>query len=112
MFGFLAYILFTHPPVTRRHRARVTEAIGLPGDGELRALLLSILQAYVTNGEGELATGSWGNISSPATAASPRATPGSATWRRSRTPISACRRSYIQREPGLTPPFAWNGIAP
>lgn len=57
LFDVLAYILFTNPPVTRVTRATVTEAKGLSEfDGELQALLVAILRAYVVNGERELGT--------------------------------------------------------
>ncbi|KQT04095.1 restriction endonuclease subunit R [Rhizobium sp. Leaf386] len=55
LFDVLAYILFTNPPVTRQARATATEAKGLKEfDGELQALLVAILKAYVVNGEREL----------------------------------------------------------
>ncbi|ESQ81201.1 EcoAI/FtnUII family type I restriction enzme subunit R [Asticcacaulis sp. YBE204] len=62
LFDVLAYILFTHPPVTRYQRAKTTETLELRTiDGELKDLLVSILRAYETNGEGELGTRKLGN---------------------------------------------------
>src|SRR5690606_30040078 len=62
MFDVLAYILFTQTPVTREHRAKATEKLGLSAvDGELKNLLVEILRSYVTNGERELATNKLSN---------------------------------------------------
>ncbi|UDF03272.1 type I restriction-modification enzyme R subunit C-terminal domain-containing protein [Asticcacaulis sp. AND118] len=62
LFDVLAYILFTNPPVTRHQRAKTTETLGLGAvDGELKDLLVSILRAYETNGEGELGAKKLGN---------------------------------------------------
>ncbi len=56
LFDVLSYILFANPPKTRLERADGVRQGGLTGvDGELRKLLLGILQAYETHGEGELA---------------------------------------------------------
>ncbi len=55
LFDVLAYILFTNPPVTRAERARAAEKGALKDfDGELQALIVAILRAYVANGEREL----------------------------------------------------------
>ncbi|MGO7967130.1 EcoAI/FtnUII family type I restriction enzme subunit R [Rhizobium ruizarguesonis] len=55
LFDVLAYILFTNPPVTREERASAVGKHGIKQfDGELQALLIAILKAYVTNGEREL----------------------------------------------------------
>jgi type I restriction enzyme R subunit len=57
LYDVLAYILFANTPVTRERRAMATEQGGLkPFDGELKGLLLLILNAYVANGERELAS--------------------------------------------------------
>ncbi len=57
LFDVLGYILFTQTPKTREDRARVAEIDGLkPFAGELKNLLVFILQSYVANGEDELAT--------------------------------------------------------
>jgi len=57
LFDVLAYILFTQTPKTREDRAKATEDDGLkPFAGELKNLLVFILQSYVANGEDELAT--------------------------------------------------------
>ncbi len=57
LFDVLGYVLFASPPKTRRQRAEDVRGAGLPAGGELRDLLLGILQAYETYGEDELATG-------------------------------------------------------
>ncbi|MGO7820477.1 EcoAI/FtnUII family type I restriction enzme subunit R [Rhizobium ruizarguesonis] len=55
LFDALAYILFTNPPVTRVDRASAVEKGGIKQfGGELQALLVAILNAYVVNGEREL----------------------------------------------------------
>jgi type I restriction enzyme, R subunit len=56
LFDVLSYILFTNPPKTRQERADGLRAAGVEADGELKALLLAILQAYEDRGESELAT--------------------------------------------------------
>ncbi|MBB3399647.1 type I restriction endonuclease subunit R [Rhizobium sp. BK060] len=57
LFDVLSYILFTNPLVTREQRAATTETTGLNEfNGELQALLVAILKAYVVNGERELAS--------------------------------------------------------
>ena len=57
LFDVLGYVLFASPPKTRQQRAEDVRGAGLPAGGELRDLLLGILQAYETYGEDELATG-------------------------------------------------------
>ena len=58
LYDVLAYVLYAHPPKTRRERADGARRKGLAAvDGERRELLLGILRAYETHGEGELATG-------------------------------------------------------
>jgi len=62
LFDVLSYILFTHEPLTREQRANATEKLGLETtEGELKNLLIDILQAYVTSGEGELGTNKLSN---------------------------------------------------
>ncbi len=57
LFDVLAYVLYANPPKTRHERADGVRQGGLTlADGELRELLLGILQAYETHGEDELAT--------------------------------------------------------
>ena len=57
LFDVFGYVLFEHPPRTRRERAEDVRRDGLEeADGELRELLLGILRAYEEQGEGELAT--------------------------------------------------------
>lgn len=58
LFDVLAYVLFAHPPKTRSERADSVRREGLAAvDGELRRLLVGILQAYEVHGESELAAG-------------------------------------------------------
>ena len=58
LFDVLAYVLYANPPKTRHERADgVRHGGGAQTDGELRELLLGILQAYETHGEDELASG-------------------------------------------------------
>ena len=58
LFDVLAYVLYTNSPKTRHERADGVRQGGIaPADGELRELLLGILQAYETHGEDELASG-------------------------------------------------------
>ena len=58
LFDVLAYVLYANPPKTRHERADGVRQGGMaPADGELRELLLGILQAYETHGEDELASG-------------------------------------------------------
>ena len=57
LFDVLAYVLYANPPKTRHERADGVRHGGMaPADGEMRELLLGILQAYETHGEDELAT--------------------------------------------------------
>ena len=57
LFDVLAYVLYANPPRTRGERADDVRQGGLDrADAELRDLLLGILQAYETHGEGELAS--------------------------------------------------------
>ena len=57
LFDVFGYVLFEHPPRTRRERAEDVRRDGLEEAGsELRELLLGILRAYEEQGEGELAT--------------------------------------------------------
>ena len=57
LFDVLGYVLYANPPRTREERADDVRQSGLEqADGELRELLLGILQAYETHGESELAT--------------------------------------------------------
>ena len=56
LFDVLGYVLYANPPKTREERADDVRHGGLVQvDGELRELLLGILQAYETHGESELA---------------------------------------------------------
>ena len=57
LFDVLGYVLFTHAPKTREDRAEAVKDEGLAAvQGDLKALLIGILNAYEENGEGELAT--------------------------------------------------------
>lgn len=57
LFDVLAYILYANSPKRRTARAAAVRDAGLSeADGELRELLLGILNAYEKSGEGELAT--------------------------------------------------------
>ena len=57
LFDVLGYLLYANPPKTREERADDVRLGGLEQvEGELRQLLLGILQAYETHGESELAT--------------------------------------------------------
>ena len=57
LFDVLGYVLFTHAPKTREDRAEAVKDGGLAAvQGDLKALLTRILNAYEENGEGELAT--------------------------------------------------------
>lgn len=63
LYDVLGYVLFTTPPKTRHDRAERLRHDGLAGvDGELKALLLSILKAYETAGEGELSSKKLGQL--------------------------------------------------
>ncbi|MCY4003876.1 MAG: DEAD/DEAH box helicase family protein [Rhodospirillales bacterium] len=56
LFDVLAYVLYASPAKTRAERAGNVRLGGLDDvDGELRELLLAILQAYESHGESELA---------------------------------------------------------
>ncbi|MCY3597522.1 MAG: DEAD/DEAH box helicase family protein [Rhodospirillales bacterium] len=56
LFDVLAYVLYASPAKTRAERAGNVRLGGLDDvDGELRELLLAILQAYENHGEAELA---------------------------------------------------------
>ena len=56
LFDVLAYVLYASPAKTRAERAGNVRLGGLDDvDGQLRELLLAILQAYETHGESELA---------------------------------------------------------
>ena len=58
LFDVLGYVMFANPPRTRRARADDVRDSSLQAfDGDLRDLLLGILQAYETYGEDELAAG-------------------------------------------------------
>jgi type I restriction enzyme, R subunit len=57
LFDVLGYVLFTLAPRTRQERAESLRKGGMEGfDGEVRDVLLGILNAYEVRGEGELAT--------------------------------------------------------
>lgn len=57
LFDVLAYVLFTNEPKTRQDRATALRDHRMDSfEGEIVGLLLAILKAYETNGEGELAT--------------------------------------------------------
>ncbi|MFK7791800.1 MAG: type I restriction-modification enzyme R subunit C-terminal domain-containing protein, partial [Devosiaceae bacterium] len=57
LFDVLSYILFTHEPKTRHERAEHVRSDGLAdAEGDMKALLLAILNAYEERGEAELAT--------------------------------------------------------
>ena len=61
LFDVLAYVLFANPPKTRHERADgVRQGDIALAEGELRELLLGILQAYETHGEDELASAKLG----------------------------------------------------
>ena len=63
LFDVFSYVLFANPPRTRHERADGARRGGLfTVDGEMRELLLGILQAYETHGEGELATAKLGSF--------------------------------------------------
>ena len=63
LYDVLAYVLFTTPAKTRHERADALRQDGLDAvDGELRALLRSILKAYETGGEAELTTEKLGQL--------------------------------------------------
>ena len=63
LFDVLAYVLYLNPPKTRHERANnVRDGDMASADGELRELLLGILQAYETHGEAELATAKLGSF--------------------------------------------------
>ena len=56
LFDVLRYVLFTLSPKTRHDRAEQVRQDGMQDfDGELKNLLLAILQSYETTGESELA---------------------------------------------------------
>ena len=56
LFDVLGYVLYASPPKTRSERADDVRLGGLDDvDGELRELLLAVLQAYENHGEAELA---------------------------------------------------------
>ncbi|WP_339761546.1 DEAD/DEAH box helicase family protein [uncultured Hoeflea sp.] len=55
LFDVLSYVLFTSPPKTREDRADGLQQSGLDGfEGEMKILLMAVLQAYVDRGETEL----------------------------------------------------------
>lgn len=57
LFDVLGYILFTNPPKTRHDRADNVRTTGMAdADGDMKELLLAILQEYEKSGESELAT--------------------------------------------------------
>jgi len=57
LFDVLGYVLFTNAPRTREDRAESVRGERLESvQGDLKNLLISILNAYQENGEGELAT--------------------------------------------------------
>ncbi|MBK1707033.1 EcoAI/FtnUII family type I restriction enzme subunit R [Halochromatium glycolicum] len=63
LYDVLGYVLFTTPAKTRYERAERLRQDGLDAvDGELKALLLSILQAYEAGGEAELTTPKLGQL--------------------------------------------------
>ncbi|MEO9781632.1 MAG: DEAD/DEAH box helicase family protein [Sedimentitalea sp.] len=63
LFDVLSYALFTHPPKTRHERADGVRTDGLvETSGDMKELLLAILSAYETRGEGELSHGKLGNF--------------------------------------------------
>ncbi|MFP4063354.1 MAG: type I restriction-modification enzyme R subunit C-terminal domain-containing protein, partial [Halochromatium sp.] len=63
LYDVLGYVLFTTPTKTRHDRAERLRQDGLDAvDGELKALLLSILKAYESGGEAELATPKLGQL--------------------------------------------------
>ena len=58
LFDVLSYVLFANPPKTRHERADGVRQGGMaPVDGELRLLLLGILQAYESHGGGRAGDG-------------------------------------------------------
>ena len=60
LFDVLSYILFDIPPMTRRERA---SGVNLSSQAEeMKTFLRQVLEAYVTNGEGELNSESLGNF--------------------------------------------------
>lgn len=62
LFDVLSYILFTRTPKSRTDRVDHVRASGLSDfEGEMRELIASILQAYASNGELELAAGKLGH---------------------------------------------------
>lgn len=62
LFDVLGYVLFTNPPMTRRDRAEKVRAGNITGaDTGMLTLLLSVLNAYETRGESELATNKLGS---------------------------------------------------
>lgn len=57
LFDVLCYILFTSEPKSRTDRANHVKNTGMSGfEGEMRELIISILNAYTRVGESELAT--------------------------------------------------------
>lgn len=57
LFDVLGYVMFTNAPKTREYRADTVKGDKLMTvQGDLKDLLISILDAYEQNGEGELAT--------------------------------------------------------
>ena len=57
LFDVLSYVLFTHEPKTRQDRAQAMREGRMDKfEGEMADLLLAILRAYETSGEGELAS--------------------------------------------------------
>jgi type I restriction enzyme R subunit len=63
LYDVLGYVLFTTPAKTRHERAERLRQDGLDAvDGELKALLLSLLKAYESGGEAELATPKLGQL--------------------------------------------------
>jgi len=63
LFDVLGYVLFTSAPKTRQDRALIVKGNRLESvQDDLRKLLISILDAYEENGEGELATKKLGHF--------------------------------------------------
>ncbi|MBB6470117.1 type I restriction enzyme R subunit [Aminobacter lissarensis] len=57
LFDVLSYILFTNPPKSRKTRAETVKTARMDGfQGEMRELVVNILNAYAKGGESELAT--------------------------------------------------------
>ncbi|WP_419906871.1 EcoAI/FtnUII family type I restriction enzme subunit R [Hoeflea sp.] len=63
LFDVLAHVLFTNDPKTRSERAGAVQVAGLSDfNGAVKHLLLGILKAYETGGEGELASKKLGHF--------------------------------------------------